>query len=357
MPCEVPLVDGIAPPGNSFVVPDKKLVYISTTKVACTSLRWMVADLAGENLTSFHSAVSAHQSRLMTIHGPRSRWRKTLRLSELPREALGQIHPDNGWFIFAVVRDPWSRFWSAWQSKFLVRQTYYVRHYGDQPWFPRVPSRARDVIEDFHTFFRARPWAANDRLAKDRHFLPQVRSVQPKHINYTKIYDVRHLRILFEDLERHLAALGQSQDLYFPRANETPLPLTEDVLTTEFVDFVRERYAPDFAAFSSHEWSPDSIPKSGVQWSAAAIEHVAYHTAANQRIGDLSRTARDLEAALKTERARSAALAKRLAADGGESPATHQTADAAATDLPSLSGVRSIRRKWLELRRGVAAQR
>ena len=38
----------LATPGNSFVLPEHRIVYMSTTKVACTSLKWMVADLAGD---------------------------------------------------------------------------------------------------------------------------------------------------------------------------------------------------------------------------------------------------------------------------------------------------------------------
>ena len=45
-----PLLNGIDPPGNSFVVWDRKIVYMSVTKAACTTLRWMIADLAGEDL-------------------------------------------------------------------------------------------------------------------------------------------------------------------------------------------------------------------------------------------------------------------------------------------------------------------
>ena len=43
-------------PGNSFVLPEHKLVYVSTCKVACTSLKWMVTDLGGEDLERFRGA-------------------------------------------------------------------------------------------------------------------------------------------------------------------------------------------------------------------------------------------------------------------------------------------------------------
>lgn len=102
-------------PGNSFVLPQHKIVYLSVTKVACTSLRWMLADLAGEDLRSFSRNATAVQSRLMTIHNGRYRWKHVRNLREMPRDEVAEVSPRNGWFVFAVVRDPWSRLWSAWQ--------------------------------------------------------------------------------------------------------------------------------------------------------------------------------------------------------------------------------------------------
>ena len=138
MTAHTPLLNGIDPPGNSFVVWDRKIVYMSVTKAACTSLRWMIADLAGEDLEMFYRTLGAVQSRLGTIHGSRWRWQHTPQLTQLTPEEIAEISVDNGWFVFAVVRDPWSRTWSAWQSKFLTRHNYYVR-YRDEPWYPSLP--------------------------------------------------------------------------------------------------------------------------------------------------------------------------------------------------------------------------
>lgn len=325
----VPLLDGIAPPGNSFVVPDKKLVYIATTKAACTSLRWMVADLAGEDPADFHSAIAAHQTRLMTIHTTRSTWRHTPQLGGLPRTVLEQVSPDNGWFVFAVVRDPWTRFWSAWQSKFLVRQSYYARNYGDEPWFPRVPSSTEEVLEDFQAFVRARPWTTNERLAGDFHFRPQVESVHPGQINYTRVYDVRELGTLFDDLKQHLGAVGAAQDhLYVPRANETPLPMIEEVLTDEYVQFVRERYAEDLRAFADHGWSPESVKTVPGPWSPEKLELIAFHTVANERLRDLSEAARKLRSQLNHTREQNTALRAQL--QQGSAPRAASSAPGAA---------------------------
>jgi hypothetical protein len=295
-PTPTPLLNGRAP-GNTFVIPDKKIVYVSVTKVACTALRWMVADLAGEDLESFYPAINAHQSRLMTIHRERDHWQRTPQLSNLPASELAQISRDNGWLIFAVVRDPWSRLWSAWQSKFLVHHRPYLDVHGKEPWFPRVPEKPQDVIDDFRAFVEARPWQTHEKLSEDKHFLPQVHSVRPDVVNYTKIYDLAELPTLLADVHAHLRSIGSDQELYLPRSNETPLALIPAVLENGVAEQIRELYHEDFDRFGDR-WSLDRV-KMQDAWTDDAIRFAAYHTVANQRIGDLRDSAWDLRRQLK----------------------------------------------------------
>ncbi|WP_277451919.1 sulfotransferase family 2 domain-containing protein [Janibacter sp. DB-40] len=292
-----PLLNDIPPPPNSFVLPDHKMVYMSVTKAACTSLRWMVADLSGEDPESFVGAIGGQQSRLLGIHGKRSRWRRTPQLSTLGSEQLAEISPDNGWFVFAAVRDPRSRLWSAWQSTFLVRHVRYVERYADRAWFPRVPASPEQVLEDWRAFVHARPWENDPDLRTDVHFQSQVRSVRPGGVNYTRIYDLSELSTLFADVHEHLRPLGLDQPLYTPRANETPLPIVPEALDDGVAEIIEDSFADDFRAFGDR-WSIDRIRMSD-GWSADAIEHAAYHTVANERIGDLRTEARRLQQELK----------------------------------------------------------
>jgi hypothetical protein len=287
----IPLLNGIDPPGNSFVVWDRKIVYMSVTKAACTTLRWMIADLAGEDFERFYEAPGAQQSRLMTIHGTRTKWQRTVALSELPADRLAEISVDNGWFVFAVVRDPWSRFWSAWQSKFLVRHTFY-EDYQKESWYPSIASSQEQVIKDFRRFLDAKPWTYDPQLSTDVHFLPQVYSVRPHGVNYSRVYDLNNLGELFTDVKSHLEAVGRPvDDLYVPRANETPLPLIPAVLENGAAEVIEELYADDFTEYGDR-WSLERLMAGPRRWSDDAIKHAAYHTVANERIGDLSKQTR-----------------------------------------------------------------
>src|SRR5918998_6925611 len=89
----------------TYVLRRYKAVYVSVNKAACTSLKWLIADLQGENRQRFYRSLSREVSRTMTIHR-RSLWQHTPMAAKLPAHELAEISPENGWFIFAVVRHP-----------------------------------------------------------------------------------------------------------------------------------------------------------------------------------------------------------------------------------------------------------
>jgi hypothetical protein len=283
-----PLLNDIAPPRNAFVLPQHKMVYVPVTKVACSSLRWMVADLAGEDFNRYYRASGAHQSRLMTIHSSRVEFQFAPRLSDVPAELLAEISRDNGWFIFAAIRDPWTRLWSAWQSKMLVQHTPYVRDYGNEPWFPRIPKKPSDILDDWFAFVEAAPWRKNRLLMEDPHFRYQAGTVHPRTINYTKIYDLHDMSNLLADIHTHLRALGLDRDLYMPRANENPVPMTAEALEHGVADRIRVLYKRDFNRFPDR-WDLDKIKVAPGPLTMDAVNAVAYHASANERIGDLAR--------------------------------------------------------------------
>jgi hypothetical protein len=278
---------GAWPPGNSFVLPDHKMVYISVTKVACSSLRWMVADLVGEDFQQFYRAPGNHQSRLMTIHAARHIWQHSPQIKQLAPEVREEISRDNGWFIFAAIRDPWSRLWSAWQSKLLVRHDSYVKNYGREPWFPHVPAAPGDIIDDWLTFVAARPWESHAELALDPHFMPQYDSVHPDRVNYTRVYDMNDMPTMLSDIHAHLASVGKDKALYLPRVNLSPIALTTDALTDDVAATIEDSYRRDFDEWGDR-WTLAAVKVTTDPLTMDLVRSVDYHGVANQRIGDLS---------------------------------------------------------------------
>ena len=288
MPSTPLLADNRPPPGNSWVLPEHRMVYMSVTKAACSSLRWMIADLVGEDFDRFYQAPGNHETRLMTIHARRDLWQHSPQIKNTPPDVLSQISRDNGWFIFAVVRDPWSRLWSAWQSKLLTRHASYVENYGREPWFPRVPESGDDVLDDWRTFVRAKPWESHPGLSKDPHFMPQVASVHPTRINYSRIYDLSELDELTRDIHAHLTSVGRDKRLYLPRANIGSLSLRAECLADGVAETIHESYRRDFEQLGER-WNLDGVRTGSEPWTQDAIHAVVYHGLANERIGDLSK--------------------------------------------------------------------
>ncbi|HZZ96842.1 MAG TPA: sulfotransferase family 2 domain-containing protein [Jatrophihabitantaceae bacterium] len=328
-----PLLNDIAPPPNSFVLPKQRIVCIQVTKAASSSLRWMIADMAGEDFDRFYRASGAHQSRYMTIHTPREVWQHVPHLPNLSPDELAEISRDNGWFIFTVVRDPWTRLWSAWQSKFLVQHTPYVREYRDQPWFPRVPSTPADVVDDWATFVAAQPWVTHRLLKADQHFQTQFGAARPRGVNYTRIYDLTEMAVLESDIHAHLSRLGLDQELYLPRANENPVPMPAEALDTELAESIRASYEADVAEWGDR-WDLEEIRGRCRPISIESVRGVERLVIANQRIGDLSRE-------LKSAEQRVAKLERRPPV---AAPTKPQPPRAAEAGVPA--GFAELRRKY-----------
>lgn len=90
----------------------------------------------------------------VTVHDTNA-WAPDHRFAHSEDQACERVLREDGWLRFTVVRDPWQRLWSAWLSKLLLREPRFVALCGEQPWFPREPERAADVIEDFRRFVAA----------------------------------------------------------------------------------------------------------------------------------------------------------------------------------------------------------
>ena len=253
---------------RTFAVPSVKVMFVQVHKNACTSLKWMLADIAGEEPGTFTQSLLPSTVDEDDVHD-RKRWTRSPRLNRLEPELRAQIHPDNGWFVFAVTRDPRARLFSAWQSKLLLENPGYTG-YRRQPWYPRHPVTTDSVVADFATFVEMLEQAPAPRILLDPHFQAQVELLHEDVITYTDIYDVREMSRLLRDLRHHLDQVGWTGELELPRANDTPLKPNAQ----PFVDGVRERVERLFAA---------DFERFGDRWDFATLEAVPAWTDADLR--------------------------------------------------------------------------
>lgn len=309
------MLDGLrAVPGavwRTYLAPDVKVMFESLNKNACTSLKWMMADLAGEDLSTFTPGWQPLVSDSESVHN-RDLWKASPRLDALDPDVRDGIHPDNGWFVFAVVRDPRLRLFSAWQNKLLIENPNSQRWAQDW-WYPRHPLTRESVIEDFSKFvelFEKEPdhWLR----AKDAHFRDQVELLVEHAVPYTRIYEISEMKQLTADLSAHLEAQGRPAELHLPRANPTPLRANAEVFGNGVAERIERLYAADFERFG-HLWD-FSRTEAAEPWSNADLAACENESALGKRIAELHRMARNQRDKHAKARKRIAELESRLEA-------------------------------------------
>ena len=286
----------------TFVMPRWKAVYVSVNKAACTSLKWLVAELQGENPERFHRSMSREVSRTMTIHR-RMLFEHTPMAKWLPDDELAEISPDNGWFVFAAVRHPTARLFSAWQSKLLLREPWWADEFSGEEWFPRIPESGDDIVQEFLRFVRAVARDPQQRIMRNRHFAPQQWMLASDRMPYSRIYRTSEIPQLLEDFERHLRANGYTGDrLRLLRANETPLKPIRALFPPEVLEVSRELYRPDFEAFGYDDPMPGGLDEVDV-YGDGAVAEVGRLIERSERIGDLALRARAIKAQVRAKAA------------------------------------------------------
>ena len=310
-----------------YVLPQWKLVYVSTPKNACTSLKWLVADLGGEDLARLRQGdLGFSPTREGQVHD-RSLWRVVPQASDLPPSLLAEISPDNGWFVFGVTRDPRLRLFSAWQDKYLLRSPGYWRHW-DHADAPALPRTTQDVVTAFREFVSEVAAQPGHDALDDGHFVTQVHALNEHVVPFSRLYDMPELGELMNDLNAHLRAHGHPGDLVLGRSNKSPF----EASAAAFADGVREAvegiYADDFARFGDR-WDFGRVEQRTGEWTPDAFAHAHSIVATNERIADLVRAARRLRR-----------TARRLEEENRELRARVDAEQAGAEDSPARRGLR-----------------
>lgn len=258
---------------NSFVLPEQRIVFVDVAKNASTSIKWLLAEISGQDLERFRTGSGFAPTPRQTIHR-RAAWRDVPRLQDLDAELRREISPDNGWFVFGVVRDPRLRAWSAWQSKFLVGNPLHTRvKFPDAPWLPRVPRSDRDVVEDFRRFVDVLGGPGGVALLADSHFAPQVRLLREDVVPYSNLYETSGLPTLLTDLRHHLESVGAPRRCELSRENETPLAVAGRAFGPDVLPVLERVYRDDLARFG-HLWDFAGTLAKDAEWSADAFRDV-----------------------------------------------------------------------------------
>ena len=292
-----------------FVARQTKVMFMAVNKNACTSLKWMMAEVCNEDLSGFRPLLQPCVSMDDAIH-VRRLWKVSPRILRLDDDERAAMSPGEGWFVFAVVRDPRARLFSAWQNKLLLDHPDY-QQFRAESWYPRHPVHRETIVEDFGRFVRmlgANP--DHPFLQMDGHFRNQSEMLMLDTFEYTQIYDVSELGRLRSDLAKHLEHQGWSGELHLSRLNETPLRPTAEVFANGVQQRVEDLYRRDIDVFGDI-WRPED--SYGADWSQAALDEIDMRAAFGRRLTDLLNRANRVHGLLQVEREENAKLQRRLA--------------------------------------------
>ena len=291
---------------RTVVLPDLRVLFLPVPKAGCTTLLWLLADMAGIPREVFEQSASLEASASLIVHDT-NRWPDENRLFlRTPQERAALLAQD-GWLRFSLVRDPATRLWSAWQSKLLMREPRFVELFGEEPWFPRVPRQPQDIVEDFRTFVAS----VGAHGALDVHWTPQSGLVDQ--------VPLTHLGRL-ERMDDTLAVLREHVgEEHWPdtpgEENRSPLRMPPHAYDAPAAEVLRSVYADDYEAFG---YEPPAVTADGeamARWEAGvepALPALRGAIEDRARVGQLHRVAQRRKQRLDNTRERLERTRERL---------------------------------------------
>ena len=270
---------------RTVVLPELRVLFLPVPKAACTTLLWLLADLAGLSAQQFADSSSAEVSPALTVHDT-NLWPSDYRFASYSEQDREQLLSEPGWLRFSLVRNPATRLWSAWLSKLLLREPRFVDQYGAEPWFPRVPENGEEIVADFRRFVRA----VGEQRASDVHWAVQADLVEQLPLNH--VGRVEQIADTLALLRRHV---GSER---WPRErrdhNRSRIGLPEHAYDPAAAAALRRHFELDFTAFGYD----DALPGPGFVPREAWLEQVEGQLEAMRatveeraRLGELHRLA------------------------------------------------------------------
>jgi hypothetical protein len=198
-------------------------MYTPTTKVACTAIKWMLAEAEGSvNLEVIPRLLAANMHRSQTIHNRHVSGLQ--KLNELPAQQIAEILSSPEWIRIAALRDPVARAFSAWENRIFMRAPGRVGAEFDST--PDVLTDGCINMTASFALFAESLQQHTDAFMLDHHFVPQSQVVRKAAINYDMLVRVDQpggdgdvLRPQLLELQQHALAVhvvdGQ-QDLNEP---------------------------------------------------------------------------------------------------------------------------------------------
>ena len=327
-----------APPARhvekrTVVFPKQRVLFVPVPKAGCTAILWALANVAGLDEEMFHASFIREVSRSLTIHDL-GRWPEENLFAKLEQDERDEVLKADDWFRFTVVRHPFRRLWSAWQSKILLAEPQFVEKFSERPWFPTSFDSAGDILKMFRQFVEALE-EDPELVTADVHWAPQVAVIAEDRMPYTHIGRIESLEDTTEKLRAHLEPLGASLP-ELGRANPAPLPYSDHLFEEAHVRILTKVFEADLKTFGYEDSGLEGpTPDAWTQTIEGAIPGLKTIRQRNERVGDLQQTflkhRHEMNTLINNERRRNKRLEGRL----------RETLERLRTTRNELAGIRN----------------
>ena len=246
--------------------PEHRLVYLETPKVACTSVKVALClDLCGASLEDLTDGRWPRPFPEAVVHDRAAYPARSL--ADLAPAELAEAVTAAGWIRFCVVRDPFSRVFSAWESKVFVGDAGMFEQFQPLGSGDRFSDGELDVRASFCEFVGDLA-ARRDLYFDDMHFRPQHQVVHEGAVPFTDIVRLEGLAEFVTRLGSHLG-----RPLVVPRVNEGLGMPWRDNYDEHAISVVGDLYAEDIARFG---FERPSVPAaSGTRLDPVAVRLLA----------------------------------------------------------------------------------
>ncbi len=172
-----------------------------------------------------------------------------------PSETLEQALGAPDFFRFAVVRNPYRRIFSAWQSKLLLRDPAFAARYHQFDFFNCPINDRQELAQAFEAFLEhLAEWETP--LCWDAHWTPQTVLLRPDLIQYAALLRIEEPEGLRDALARQIdETIDEPAPWLIP--DEDLLPFRPDLITTRSAELIRTLYADDFLRLGYSDRLPE----------------------------------------------------------------------------------------------------
>lgn len=268
---------------NCYISNLYRLAYVATPKAACTTFKWWFADLIDKTDAICHASGSLESSPELVIHDLFGRISPESAFTSI--ENFNSVVNATDFYLFCLVRNPFTRIFSAWQSKWLLREPLQVGPYRNCSFYNLSISNMFEVALAFEAFLEHLNTVEYPNIL-DHHVKSQFSLLCPESIPYSNVCKLEESAKLCEDLKEHLGFAYKSP-FSFGKLNESLIPYHPTLITQRSEILIRSIYAVDFDYFGYSTSKPLSNVDLDESVMKVALSAVEMLRGRHQRIGEM----------------------------------------------------------------------